>query len=893
MRLPESLPQENRQNCISISEAVAALAISNQAAWIRKLNKFQIELWEQDDTVYMNTSVFDQIYLEKEEYILLDTILSDIGQIDTPAQRMQVVTFLRHLHLICQSEDLRFTVLVRQSFFRISQEKAVRDAVQDFFCIITAPEQPVYFTCQQAAQRLHKDSVWFAAQMVSGRLSAASQSRIDGFRYVSPDYILLCEAYKKERGNLETLLPEGLTMDQAVSTLQGQFTIGQYDGWYCGCEYSWFYLRRERALIRKALQSLQNRQDTFAPRTIAQSAYVNALYYIQEPPEGSRLDPNKQQCRSDYHRFLAQHADELNLISDEQDWLPVELTDFSRRLLDIYMLTYDKTACEQYPVLLQRLKDKMPQTIQLIKQIGEVSAACVSVMSHFLIYDCVDLSQMSNAQVEKLISVFDHQPKADALYFQQLLILSHEQYICASTVLPDYLTVRRKRRTVTAYDDEQYAAMAYYIFNPAYAKKAQLLDKACHDSSMAEAWLYLALHWICALRQSDLQRLPVISLPPESPDTLIAKICAQQYPDTLYDTFLTRLEVQLKAVPQKPNKTMQYMVPDIKLFFPQTLRPFFGMLFLLVLAHRQREAREKQPLFRIPRTALLSQFLGNDFLRYAGRNFSSLRSNKSYLQSIAQTADELSDEELKIQGYYLASIARSHKSNYAEFAKTTAIYLQDVKFGNINPEYIAMQMFERGVLSFIPHLMLSFLMGKGYDRLPIAVQIMCIQQVNMTPNEIEQIFTVSQTVLQRARQHVEQLLQTAPKRTIQHGLQAIGAGAAPSKGPNSYCLLHAIRQSCPNPGSTCMGCPYEIQTQADLYLLAKQFEEVTARYAQSSRQPMQAEKYHRILVQHLLPQISQMLTYIHQTQQDALPISIWAKEVVAKCLPKLNPQIDM
>ena len=893
MRLPESLPQENRQKYISISEAVSMLGISNRAAWIRKLNKFQIKLLEQDNTVYMNASDFEQICLEKEQYALLDTILSGIEQIGTPAERMQVVTFLRHLQLICQSEELRFTVLIRQFFIQISQKKAIRAAVQDFFCIMNAPEQPAYYTCQQAAQRLRKDPLWFAAQMVSNRLNTASQSYADGFRYISQAYVLRCEAYKAERGDLKTLLPESITIEQAVSALQGQFTIGQYESWYCGCEYDWYYLRKDRTMIIKALRSLQSRQDTFAPRMIAQSAYVNALYYIQEPLCGSRLDPDKQQCKLDYHRFLTQNADKLGLISDEQDWLPVELTDFSRRLLDIYMLTYDKIACEQYPVLLQRLQDKMPETVKLISQIDDVSAACVSVMIHFLIYDCVDLPKMTNTQMKKLISVFDHQPKADALYFQQLVSLAHEQYNCVSTVMPDYLTIRRKRRTVTAYDAEQYAAMAYFIFNPSYAKKAQLLDKACHDSRMAEAWLYLALHWICALRRSDLQRLPMVSLPSESPDVLIENICAQQYPDTVYDTFLTRFEIQLQAVPQKPNKTMRYMVPDIKLFFPQSLRPFFGMLFLLVLAHRQREGRDAQPMFRIPRYTLLSRFFGDEFLRYTGGDFSSLRSNKSYLQSIEQTADELSDEELKIQGYYLASIARSHKSGYAEFSKTTAIYLRDAKFGDINPEYVAMQMFERGVLSFIPHLMLSFLMGKDYNRLSIAAQTICIQQVNMTPNEIEQIFSVSQNALQHAKQHVEQLLQDVPKRTIQYGLQAIGAGTAPSKGPNSYCLLYAIGQSCPHLGPTCTGCPYEIQTQADLYLLTKQFEEVTARYVQSGHQPMQAKKYHHILVQNLLPQISQMLTYIHQTRQDTLPVGIWAKEVVAKCLPKLNPQIDI
>lgn len=892
MLSPKLSPPENQSSTIPISEAVKTLAISNRNAWIHKLKKSNIMPLHEGDCLCLKKADFERICLEKDQYILLDSILTEIDSTLSPAVHMQLIRFVSYLQLTYNSYDLLFTIDTREIFIAVSKIDVVKNAIHTFFSTMTAPECSTCMTCQQAAQLLHQKPLWLAAQIASGRLPSVHQIHLNGFLYLAPDYVQLCASYQKERSNLNDLLSKGLTINQIVPLLQEQFIVGKYDIWYCGCEYEWYYLRKDRTAIMKVIQSLKKYQDIFKPRMIAQTEYINALYYIQNPPEESRLDPNIAKCRSDYHCFLAQNAADLGLITNDQDWLPTQLTNYAKRCLEYYILLYAKTASEQYPLLLEHLQKAMPQTATLIDELGIVSASCVSVMLHLLLHASADLPQLTNASLKQLMSVFDRQPKADGLYFQQLLSYTCNHCSCSFTLLPNYLPVRRTKRSLPAYSQEQYTAMSYFVFNQDYAQKAHLIEKACQNSRMAEAWLFLALHWVCAQRQSDLQRLPIISLPQIPPKILIEQIKTQQYLDSFYDTFLTRMEVQLQALPSKPNKTKQYLVPDTKIFFPQSLRSFFGMLFLLVFSHRQVEQRTDAPLFRIPTNTLLYQFFGAEFLQYIDGKFSTRRANKSYLQSIMETADELSDSPIKLQGYYLAAIARSHHSDYAEFATTTAIYLKDAKFSHTNPEYLAMQMFERGVLSFIPHMMLSYINGKSYDHLSITEQTLQIQQAGLSPNEIDQVFAVSQSVLQRAQQHVAQTLQNTSKNIIQQGLLAIGSGTAPSKGPHSYCLLKAIGQSCTESSPHCLNCPYEIQTQADLYLLVTQFQEIVSLYTQSKQQPMQAEKYHRILVQCLLPQISQMFIAIQQTQQDKLPVVIWAKEAIAKCLPKLNPQID-
>lgn len=73
------------------------------------------------------------------------------------------------------------------------------------------------------------------------------------------------------------------------------------------------------------------------------------------------------------------------------------------------------------------------------------------------------------------------------------------------------------------------------------------------------------------------------------------------------------------------------------------------------------------------------------------------------------------NDEFRVKGYMLAALARSHKGSYGDFAKTTSIYLKDAKMSGYTPEFVAKELFERGVLSVIPSMLLKMVAGEEYQ----------------------------------------------------------------------------------------------------------------------------------------------------------------------------------
>ena len=95
-------------------------------------------------------------------------------------------------------------------------------------------------------------------------------------------------------------------------------------------------------------------------------------------------------------------------------------------------------------------------------------------------------------------------------------------------------------------------------------------------------------------------------------------------------------------------------------------------------------------------------FLNNDFR--------SRSATKSFLQDIYMVADEnipADDSGYHVKGYYLAAYVRSHKGSYGHIAATTFEYLKDAKFNKLTPEFVAFELLERGVFSFMSSMLLQ------------------------------------------------------------------------------------------------------------------------------------------------------------------------------------------
>jgi hypothetical protein len=253
-------------------------------------------------------------------------------------------------------------------------------------------------------------------------------------------------------------------------------------------------------------------------------------------------------------------------------------------------------------------------------------------------------------------------------------------------------------------------------------------------------------------------------------------------------------------------------------------------------------------------------------------NFRTRAVNKSYLQSVFMLTDDIleNDDEFNTKGYILAALARSHKGSYGEFATTTAIYLKDAKLSGLTPEFVAMELLERGVLSFIPSMLLKMITDGDYTRLPVHKQTELIQELDLSPSEIENIVAISNKSRTQSAELIEEILsdEDDKRNSILRILHRIGNGNAVSKQDECLCLISAMKKICPYyDRSGCIGCKYEISTKSTVFLMISEYNRLLALYNGTSNERLK-EKYKTLIKETVLPAVDELLQCVQEQYGD-------------------------
>ena len=525
---------------------------------------------------------------------------------------------------------------------------------------------------------------------------------------------------------------------------------------------------------------------------------------------------------------------------------------------------------------------KFPSTSELFVQFAEEEK--LSETNRFYLLDFLayyltkDLFLYSDAEVETLVEV-----ATEVLTKSQGNILI--QFI--KWLLNKGITRYRvsfemtKRYTIEsangAYELDEYLELMYYLFNEDYIIKNDMLSKAANSKNYADTWLYLGLHFICALRSTDLERLGHPKLTREPLEVLEAVVDGTWSSSEARRTLLS-ITTRLTYLNLTPNKTKNASnVTQLKFHVPESCQVLIGTLLAICEAHFQLQIpyNAENPLIRQIKTyekitSYMGEEIGNLFLE---RNFSSRSANKSYLQSVAMLADDVLEEksELNIKGYFLAALARSHKGDFNEFAQTTTTYLKDAQLGQLKPEMVAKELFERGVLSMIPSMLLTIVTRGKYKELSPSQQTKMIKSLDLTPVEIEKTLELSVRADLRSQQALKTLVENnvEPEQllTICH---RIGNGEAFSKQGESMCLLSALGKLCPyDDRQHCVGCQYELQTKSTLLLLIGEFNRLNKQY-QKLKNELERGKVRAILEQQIKPCLTEMLEALSEQYGEAV-----------------------
>ena len=525
---------------------------------------------------------------------------------------------------------------------------------------------------------------------------------------------------------------------------------------------------------------------------------------------------------------------------------------------------------------------KFPSTSELFVQFAEEEK--LSETNRFYLLDFLayyltkDLFLYSDAEVETIVEVATEvltklQGNILIQFIKWLLNKGVTRYRVSFEMTKRYTI----ESTNGAYELDEYLELMYYLFNEDYIIKNDMLCKAANSKDYADTWLYLGLHFICALRTTDLERLGHPKLTREPLEVLEAVVDGTWSSSEARRTLLS-ITTRLTYLNLTPNKTKNASnVAQLKFHVPESCQVLIGTLLAICEAHFQLQIpyNAENPLIRQIKTyekitSYMGEEIGNLFLE---RNFSSRSANKSYLQSVAMLADDVLEEksELNIKGYFLAALARSHKGDFNEFAQTTTTYLKDAQLGQLKPEMVAKELFERGVLSMIPSMLLTIVTRGKYKKLSPSQQTQMIKSLDLTPVEIEKTLELSIRADLRSQQALKTLVENnvEPEQllTICH---RIGNGEAFSKQGESMCLLSALGKLCPyDDRQHCVGCQYELQTKSTLLLLIGEFNRLNKQY-QKLKNELERGKVRAILEQQIKPCLTEMLEALSEQYGEAV-----------------------
>lgn len=480
-----------------------------------------------------------------------------------------------------------------------------------------------------------------------------------------------------------------------------------------------------------------------------------------------------------------------------------------------------------------------------------------------------DLFLYSNAEVEKLVEVATEvltKYLGDNLiqFIKWLLDKGVTRYRISFEMTKRY-TIESKNG---AYELDEYLQLMYYLFNEEYITRNNMYSKAADSKNYADAWLYLALHYICALRTTDLMRLGHPKLT-RKPKEVLEAVASRSWSSSEARRTLLSITTRLTYLNITPNKTNRTSnVTQLKFQVPESCQVLIGTLLAICEAHYQigspYSSKTSNALIRrISTYEQISNYMGDEIGDlFLERNFSSRSANKSYLQSVAMLADDILEEksELNIKGYFLAALARSHKGDFNEFAQTTTTYLKDAQLGQLKPEMVAKELFERGVLSMIPSMLLTIVTRGKYKELSPNQQTKMIKSLDLTPSEIEKTLELSIRADLRSQQALKTLIENNVGAdqllTVCH---RIGNGEAFSKQGESMCLLSALGKLCPyDDRQHCVGCQFELQTKSTLLLLIGEFNRLNKQYSKL-KNDLERGKVRAILEKQIKPCLTEML----------------------------------
>ena len=516
------------------------------------------------------------------------------------------------------------------------------------------------------------------------------------------------------------------------------------------------------------------------------------------------------------------------------------------------------------------LKEKHPETSRILIKFFNTSNNLTdenkNYIIRFLLNNLIDeITRLSDKEVKTMI-----EDAMECLSYNNCQTLSlffaYTKQHYRTFYVSDFFLEKEEMPNNDAYEVDEYCRILYHMFNEDYIKENDMYYKAASSKSYIDTWLFISLHFICDLRNSDLEKLPHPIIPYE-PEKILEMIKEDKFKDEDALKVLYSITYFIKFKGDKPNKTKNYNVPNIKFFVPKSAEIHIGKLFAIAESWYQISKSRGNLIRAITNYKDINRNMGEEIGDlFLESNFHTRKANKSYMQIIEILTDSVlgMNEDFHVKGYILASIARSHKGSYGKFATTTIKYLKDQKMSGYSPEFVAKELFERGVLSYIPKMLLSIVTDREIDKFDVHTQTKMIEEFALSPYEVESVVNISNIAVKKSNQIVNDLVKSIDKESILNIVHKIGNGEAVSKNDGSFCLLSALKMPCIKKNiRNCSICEFDILTKETLFKMINETSRLKALYRESQNL-LEREKLKQSAIL-ITNKLNEMLTVYKET----------------------------
>lgn len=564
--------------------------------------------------------------------------------------------------------------------------------------------------------------------------------------------------------------------------------------------------------------------------------------------------------------------------------------DKAKSSFENFCRNYNKPVSDKFDILYSKFSKLFPDTAKYFKKYSASHHLELDVSYYLMDFMC-----------SNLVGELYDSPDREIMDFLEVSHDTVSKTYC--DLIVDFVNwLKTKRKTIyqniyvvnkysdrsessEAYNPDEYLKILYHLFNADYIKHNSMYQYAVKSKNYVDTWLFLSLNFLCALRTTDLVRIPHPRLV-DSPTETLSQVASGTFSEADAKIVLASVVWHLDAIMLKPNKTSCISgVSSIKFHVPASLEVHMGTLFAAAEAHFQlKKISQDEPLIRVIRSyeainSYMGEEIGNLFLE---SDFRCRSANKSFLQMVEMLTDDVlgTNDEFHVQGYMLAALARSHKGSYGNFSATTSIYIRDAKMSGYTANYVAKELFERGVLSAIPSMLLKMITNDDYNKLPVPSQTELLKTLDMTPLDVERSVSLMQSNMTTSIEIVKTIYQSCNKESILQILHRIGSNQAASKCDGCFCVMSAMRKLCPYPDNTnCVSCEYEISTKTTMYLMVTEYKRLISIYNKSSSN-LEKLRCKSMAQNVILPAINEMLSEI-ETQYGSKALKI-LEQVISK-----------